>query len=34
VPTGQYRLPSAVRTNVHDVIISGAPVFWSIKKTA
>jgi peptide/nickel transport system substrate-binding protein len=33
IPTGQYRIPSAVRRNVKDVLISGLPVFWNLKKT-
>jgi peptide/nickel transport system substrate-binding protein len=32
IPTGQYRIPSAVRSNVTDVLISGLPVFWHLKK--
>ena len=33
IPTGQYRIPSATRRNVKDVLISGLPVFWNLKKT-
>lgn len=33
IPTGQYRIPSAVRRNIKDVLISGLPVFWNLKKT-
>jgi peptide/nickel transport system substrate-binding protein len=34
IPTGQYRIPSAVRANIKNVLISGLPVFWNLEKTA
>ncbi|BBK42103.1 ABC transporter substrate-binding protein [Allostella vacuolata] len=32
VPTGQYNLPTAVRSNVKGVLVSGFPVYWNIEK--
>ncbi len=32
--TGQYRIPTAVRANVRNIVLCSLPVFWEMEKVA